>query len=138
MQFQEKRDLRTFENNTVEKIIFDRPEQQSLVGNIYYGTVTKVLPGMNAAFIDIGEEKNAYLHRDVLASYVLSPERSIDKEKKSVSTFVHQGAKVIGAGRKGRNRVKGPRVTGIIELTRNNLIYMPQGRYVAVSKKIVQ
>ncbi|MDR7077936.1 ribonuclease G [Neobacillus niacini] len=125
-------------NNTVEKIIFDRPEQQSLVGNIYYGTVTKVLPGMNAAFIDIGAEKNAYLHRDVLASYVLSPERSIDKEKKSVSTFVHQGEKLLVQVEKDTTGVKGPRVTGIIELTGMNLIYMPQGRYVAVSKKIVQ
>ena len=90
-------------NNTVEKIIHDRPDQQSLVGNIYYGTVTKVLPGMNAAFIDIGEEKNAYLHRDVLAKYVLSPERSIDKEKKSVTSFVHQGEKLLVQVDKGCN-----------------------------------
>jgi ribonuclease G len=125
------------QNNKVEEIIFDRPEQRSLVGNIYYGTVTKVLPGMNAAFIDIGEEKNAYLHRDVLASYVLSPERSIDKEKKSVSSFVHQGEKLVVQVDKDATGVKGARVTGIIEITGDNFIYMPQGRYVAVSKKIV-
>jgi ribonuclease G len=124
-------------NNTVKKIIFDRPEQRSLVGNIYYGTVTKVLPGMNAAFIDIGEEKNAYLHRDVLASYVLSPERSIDKEKKSVSSFVHQGERLMVQVEKDATGPKGARVTGIIELMGDNLIYMPQGRYVAVSKKII-
>jgi ribonuclease G len=124
-------------DNTVEEIIFDRPEQRSLVGNIYFGTVTKVLPGMNAAFIDIGEEKNAYLHRDVLASYVLSPERSIDKEKKSVSSFVHQGEKLIVQVDKDATGVKGARVTGIIEMPGDNFIYMPQGRYVAVSKKIV-
>lgn len=124
-------------NNTVEEIIFDRPEQRSLVGNIYYGTVTKVLPGMNAAFIDIGEEKNAYLHRDVLPSYVLSPERSIDKEKKNVSTFVHQGEKLLVQVDKDATGPKGARVTGIIEIMGDNIIYMPQGRYVAVSKKIV-
>ncbi|MFJ5758176.1 Rne/Rng family ribonuclease [Neobacillus sp. NPDC093182] len=124
-------------NDTVEEIIFDRPEQRSLVGNIYYGTVTKVLPGMNAAFIDIGEEKNAYLHRDVLASYVLSPERSIEKEKKGVSSFVHQGEKLLVQVDKDATGVKGARVTGIIEISGDNLIYMPQGRYVAVSKKIV-
>lgn len=124
-------------DNIVEKIIFDRPEQRSLVGNIYYGTVTKVLPGMNAAFIDIGEDKNAYLHRDVLASFVLSPERSIDKEKKSVTSFVHQGQKLIVQVDKDVTGPKGARVTGIIEIMGDNLIYMPQGRYVAVSKKIV-
>jgi ribonuclease G len=125
-------------DHTVEEIIFDRPEQRSLVGNIYYGTVTKVLPGMNAAFIDIGEEKNAYLHRDVLSSYVLSPERSIDKEKKSVSSFVHQGEKLVVQVDKDATGVKGARVTGIIEIPGDNFIYMPQGRYVAVSKKIVE
>jgi ribonuclease G len=125
-------------DNTVEEIIFDRPEQRSLVGNIYFGTVTKVLPGMNAAFIDIGEEKNAYLHRDVLAAYVLSSERSIDKEKKSVSSFVHQGEKLLVQVDKDATGPKGPRVTGIIEITGDNLIYMPKGRYVAVSKKIVE
>ncbi|MEW9053322.1 MAG: Rne/Rng family ribonuclease [Neobacillus sp.] len=123
-------------NNTVEKLVFDRPEQRSLVGNIYYGTVTKVLPGMNAVFIDIGEEKNAYLHRDVLPSYVLSPEKHIDKEKKSVSTFVHQGEKLLVQVEKDATGTKGPRVTGIIEISGDHLIYMPQGRYVAVSKKI--
>jgi ribonuclease G len=123
-------------NNTVEKLVFDRPEQRSLVGNIYYGTVTKVLPGMNAVFIDIGEEKNAYLHRDVLPSYVLSPEKNIDKEKKSVSSFVHQGEKLLVHVDKDATGTKGPRVTGIIEISGDHLIYMPQGRYVAVSKKI--
>ncbi len=77
---QGKKDLLSLRTNNVEKIIFDRPEHRSLVGNIYYGTVTKVLPGMNAVFIDIGEEKNAYLHRDVLAKYVIST----DKEKEKV------------------------------------------------------
>lgn len=121
-------------NNRVEKIIFDRPEQRSLVGNIYYGTVTKVLPGMNAAFIDIGEEKNAYLHRDVLPSFVLSSE--IEKEKKNVSAFVHQGEKLLVQVDKDATGPKGPRVTGIIEIAGDSLIYMPHGRYVAVSKKI--
>lgn len=121
-------------NNRVEKIIFDRSEQRSLVGNIYFGTVTKVLPGMNAAFIDIGEEKNAYLHRDVLPSYVLSTE--MGKEDKNVSAYVHQGEKLFVQVDKDATGPKGPRVTGIIEVAGENLIYMPHGRYVAVSKKI--
>lgn len=123
-------------NNRVVKIIFDRPEQRSLVGNIYYGIVTKVLPGMNAAFIDIGEEKNAYLHRDVLPSYVLASDPPAEKEKKNVSAFVHQGEKLLVQVVKDATGPKGARVTGIIEIAGENLIYMPQGRYVAVSKKI--
>ncbi|KLT17437.1 axial filament protein [Neobacillus vireti] len=118
-------------NNLVEQIVFDRPEHRSLVGNIYFGTVTKVLPGMNAVFIDIGEDKNAYLHRDNLPSYVLSSEK-----QKNVTSFVHQGEKMLVQVDKDATGTKGPKVTGIIEIQGNNLIYMPKGRYVAVSKKI--
>ncbi len=119
-------------NNRIENIVFDRPEHRSLVGNIYFGTVTKVLPGMNAAFIDIGEEKNAYLHRDVLPSFVQSSEK-----QKNVTSFVHQGEKMLVQVDKDATGTKGPKVTGIIEIQGNQLIYMPQGRYLAVSKKIV-
>jgi len=115
----------------VEQIVFDRPEHRSLVGNIYFGTVTKVLQGMNAVFIDIGEEKNAYLHRDSLPSYVLSSEK-----QKNISSFVHQGEKMLVQVDKDATGTKGPKVTGIIEIQGNHLIYMPKGRYVAVSKKI--
>jgi ribonuclease G len=119
------------QDNQVEKLVFDRPEHQSLVGNIYYGTITKVLPGMNAAFIDIGEAKNAYLHRDVLPAYVLSPQKN-----GSITSFVHQGEKLLVQVDKDAVGTKGPKVSGIIEIEGNHLIYMPSGRYVAVSKKI--
>ncbi|CRK84293.1 Rne/Rng family ribonuclease [Neobacillus massiliamazoniensis] len=119
-------------DDQVEKIIFDRPEQRSQVGNIYYGTVTKVLPGMNAVFIDIGTDKNAYMHRDTLPSYVLSE----DKNHQHLSSLVHQGEKLLVQVDKDATGTKGPRVTGIIEFQGDNLIYMPKGRYVAVSKKI--
>ncbi|MEH7544998.1 Rne/Rng family ribonuclease [Neobacillus vireti] len=118
-------------DNRVENIVIDRPEHRSLVGNIYWGTVTKVLPGMNAAFIDIGEEKNAYLNRNALPSYVQSTEK-----QKNVTSFVHQGEKMLVQVEKDATGTKGPKVNGIIEIDGNHLVYMPQGRYVAVSKKI--
>jgi ribonuclease G len=124
-------------NNRVEKIVIDRLEHQSLVGNIYYGTVTKVLPGMQAVFVDIGMEKNAYMHRDLLASYVLSQEDNKKKEAKSIATFVHQGEKVMVQVNKDATGTKGSRLTGVVEIQGKYLIYMPNGRYVAVSKKIV-
>ncbi|MCM3765435.1 Rne/Rng family ribonuclease [Neobacillus niacini] len=118
-------------NQKVEKIVIDRPEHRSLVGNIYYGTVTKVLPGMNAAFVDISQEKQAYLHRDQLPAYVLA-----DDKQRNVSSFVHQGEKLLVQVEKDAAGTKGAKVTGIIEIQGDNLIYMPNGRYVAVSKKI--
>lgn len=123
-------------NNVVEKLFIQQPKQQSAVGNIYLGIVEKVLPGMNAAFIEIGEEKSGFVHRDKLASYVQTEEGKDGKESKSISAYVHQGEKLLIQVEKDAAGTKGPRLSGIIELQGNHLIYMPQGRYVAVSKKI--
>ncbi|WP_042459170.1 Rne/Rng family ribonuclease [Neobacillus dielmonensis] len=118
-------------DNSIEKIMIDRPEQHSLVGNIYYGTITKVLPGMNAVFVNIGEDKNAYLHRNELPAYLFSADK-----QKNITSFAHQGEKLLVQVNKDATGTKGPRVTGIIEIQGNNLIYLPNGQYISVSKKI--
>lgn len=123
-------------NNKAERLVIDHPDQHSLVGNIFYGTVTKVLPGMNAAFVEIGEGKNAYLPRHLLPSYILADEDKKTKERKSISAFVYQGEKLLVQIEKDATGTKGPKATGIIEIQGTNLIYMPNGRYIAVSKKI--
>lgn len=123
-------------DKNVEKLVIDQPKRHSTVGNVYLGVVEKVLPGMNAAFVDIGEGKSGYLHRDKLASYVLADEEKAVKELRSISSYVHQGEKLLVQVEKDAAGTKGPRLTGVIELQGNDLIYMPKGRYVAVSKKI--
>jgi len=120
----------------VERLEIRQPIHTTLVGNIYLGTVTKVLPGMNAAFVDIGEGKNGFIYRDKLASFVLAEETKEQKDQKSISSFVHQGEKLIVQVEKDATGTKGPRLTSIIELPSDNVIYMPKGKYVAVSKKI--
>jgi ribonuclease G len=122
----------------VERLVVNQPKHISSVGNIYVGTVTKVLPGMNAAFVEIGEEKNGFIHRDKLGSFVLSNEGKEIKEKKSISAFVHQGERLLVQVEKDSTGTKGPRLTGVIELSGNHLIYMPKGKYIAISKKIDQ
>ena len=82
------------DGSKVEKLQIKQPKQETLVGNIYLGIVTKVLPGMNAAFVDIGEEKNGYIHRDKLASFVLATGSKEEKESKSISSFIHSRGKI--------------------------------------------
>ncbi|MFE8696871.1 Rne/Rng family ribonuclease [Cytobacillus sp. FJAT-53684] len=123
-------------DNIVEKLVIDQPKQHSSVGHIYLGIVEKVLPGMNAAFVAIGEEKSGYLHRDKLASFVLSDDERSVKASNSISSYVHQGQRILVQVEKDAAGTKGPRLTGVIELQGDHLIYMPQGRYVAVSKKL--
>lgn len=123
-------------NKKVEKIVIDQPQQQSSVGNIYWGTVSKVLPGMNAVFIDIGEEKHGFMHRDKLPGYLCSQEPSAIRKNIPVSKFAFQGEKLLVQVEKDATGTKGPRLTGIIELSGTNVIYLPKGKAISVSKKI--
>jgi len=82
-------------DHVVEKLVIDQPKQHSSVGNIYLGIVEKVLPGMNAAFVSIGEEKSGYLHRDKLAAFVQSNDEMSVKKNRSISAFIHQGEKIL-------------------------------------------
>jgi ribonuclease G len=121
------------EGKKITKLFVDQPIQRSMVGNVYLGIVTKVLPGMNAAFIDIGEEKQGFLHRDKLASFSQSSE---EDQQMSISSFVHQGERILVQVEKDPTGTKGPRLTGVPELQGENLIYMPHGGFVATSQKI--
>ncbi|WP_338451479.1 Rne/Rng family ribonuclease [Niallia oryzisoli] len=123
-------------NQKMEKLVVKQPRHSSLVGNIYIGTVTKVLPGMNAAFVEIGEGKNGFIYRNKLPSYVLSEEEKSQKEKKGISSFVHQGERLMVQVDKDATGTKGPRLNAVIELSGQSIIYMPKGKYVAVSKKM--
>ncbi|WP_080849121.1 Rne/Rng family ribonuclease [Cytobacillus gottheilii] len=124
--------------NKVDKLIIEQPKSQAAVGNIYLGLTEKVLPGLNAAFIGIGQEKSGFLHKEKLSSYVNDEQEKAAKESRSISTFIHQGEKMLVQIEKDADGTKGPRLTGLIELAGDHLIYMPEGRYVAISKKIDQ
>lgn len=71
----------------VEKIYVQQPQYKTTVGNIYLGQVTKVIPGMNAAFVEIGEGKGAYLPREKMASFVRS-DGTLEEKKRKVSPLI--------------------------------------------------
>ncbi|MGV3467093.1 MAG: Rne/Rng family ribonuclease [Heyndrickxia sp.] len=124
------------ENKKVTKINIHQPTDQSKVGNIYLGRVVDVKVGMNAAFINIGEGKNGYLPRDQLPSYIQNKDEN--KENTSISKFIQEGQKIIVQVKKDETEIKGPLLTAIIELSGENLIFIPDGNYIAVSKKVDQ
>ncbi|MBT2681669.1 Rne/Rng family ribonuclease [Bacillus sp. ISL-35] len=120
-------------NGEVEKIYIEQPGQQSLVGNIYLGIVEKVIPGMNAAFVNFGEGTSGFLQKDKLSSYILSEDEN--KANRPIGSYVHQGEKLLVQVEKDAAGTKGARLTGVIELPGEHIVYMPKGKYIAVSKK---
>ncbi|WP_189655178.1 Rne/Rng family ribonuclease [Bacillus sp. HNG] len=128
----EKR-VAVLEENKVLEINIQQPKHKEIVGNVYKGRVIDVLPGMQAAFVDIGLGRNGYIGREQLVSYHLAPP---NEKEKSISQLVRQGEEIIvQVTKEGADR-KGPKLTGLIEFPSSSLVYLPFGNYVAVSRKM--
>ncbi|RFU71588.1 Rne/Rng family ribonuclease [Peribacillus saganii] len=123
------------EDGELVKLELLPPQQASAVGNIYTGQVTKVLPGMDAAFIDYGAEKNGFLHRDQLPSFQRAKRAGNLSGNEKINQFIRQGEKLLIQVVRDGSGNKGARLTGIIELSSDNLVYMHGIDYVGVSKK---
>jgi hypothetical protein len=96
------------ENGRLVELYMERPEERRIVGNIYKGKVENVLPGMQAAFIDIGMEKNAFLYVDDL----LSPEMGQGNGRKpSINELITKGQEIIVQVSKEAFGTKGAKVT---------------------------
>lgn len=112
----------------------EQTKARSLVGNIYKGIVKNVLPGMQAAFIDIGLTKNAFIYVDDL----LNPNMDKQPQKKpAISQLVYPGQALIVQVVKDALGNKGARVTTHFNLAGRWLVYMPNADYIGISKKLV-
>ena len=100
------------EHDQVVKIEIMPPNQSSAVGNIYMGKVTKVLPGMDAVFVDYGVEKNGLLHRDDIPAFQLANNKS-----GTISQYIRQGEKLLVQVKRDETGTKGAKLSGLIELS---------------------
>lgn len=113
----------------------ERSQNHSLVGSFYKGRVVNVLPGMQAAFVDIGHKKNAFLYVDDVLHPNLEKQ---PKEKPAIESLLRVGQEVIVQVMKEPLGNKGPRVTTHYSLPGRWAVYMPNADYVAVSKKVTK
>lgn len=124
------------ENGKLAEIYLERLSKQRLMGNIYKGRVENVLPGMQAAFVDIGLERNSFLHvEDALPkpcqNGTIPPWKEI-----CISQVLKTGDQIMVQISKEPVGTKGARVTTNITLPGRYLVLMPTGHYVAVSRRI--
>lgn len=123
---------------TLQEIHIEREARRGIVGNIYKGRVSRVLPGMQAAFVDIGLEKSAFLH----ASDIMPHTECVagDEQKnfmvRDISRLVRQGQDIIVQVVKDPLGSKGARLTTDITLPSRYLVFMPGSAYVGVSQRI--
>ena len=127
------------ENGVPVEFYVERREKERLVGNIYKGRVQNVLPGMFAAFIDINEEKNAFLYAGDIKPHSALLEGEQFDEKPSpamICDIIKTGQEVMVQIEKEPVGGKGARATTHISLPGRTLVFMPTVDFVGISKRI--
>jgi ribonuclease G len=121
----------------VAELYVERRGQRSIVGNIYKGVVDNVLPGMEAAFVDIGLERNGFLHVDeiVLPGGEAAPRRGRGKGRR-IDQLIKPGQEIIVQVVKDPLKTKGARLSMQLSIAGRYLVYMPQGGGVGVSRRL--
>jgi ribonuclease G len=126
------------EDKLLVELMLDRPDAQRIVGDIYLGRVEGVLPGIQAAFVNIGSDKAGFLHVSDLADE--DPEASEEekgvKRYPPIQTLIKKGEELLVQVTKEPIGTKGPRVTAQISLPGRYLVYMPRSEHIGISRKI--
>ena len=120
------------EDDRVAEVYLERPERRSIAGNIYLGTVDNVLPGMEAAFVEIGLEKNGFLYVDE----IVVPELEGKRHGKKITDLIARGQQILVQAVKDPMKTKGARLTTEISLPGRFLVFVPQGEGLGVSRRL--
>ena len=124
------------ENGAVQELHVERAGRRGLVGNIYLGQVSRVLPGMQAAFIEVGLERTAFLHAADIARAVPAEAEAGAPPLRDIAELVTQGDQILVQVLKDPLGTKGARLSTFMSLPSRFLVYMPQGSGVGVSARI--
>lgn len=119
------------ENGVLQELIIERTRMRGLVGNIYKGEVCRVLPGMQAAFVDIGLDRAAFLHLSDLCV------RDLEKKgSENIEAYLHEGQQIVVQVVKDPLGTKGARITTEISIPSRFQVYMPYANNSGVSQRI--
>ena len=123
------------ENGVVQEFYIERSHGESYVGNIYKGKVVRVLPGMQAAFVEIGLERTGFIH-----AADMMPEPPEGEARRSevpdIRTLVREGQTLLVQVAKDPISTKGARLTTHLTLSSRYLVYMPNSSHIGVSTRI--
>ena len=146
--------LAILEDGQLTEVFLERAQSRGLVGNIYKGRVSRVLPGMQSAFVDIGLERDGFLYvSDVLAdieqfsSWMDDEEEEVDhtpkkrrsrraRERQRIEELLSKGDEILVQVSKAPIGTKGARITTHVSLPGRFLVYMPTVDHAGVSRKV--
>ena len=122
------------EQGIAQELLIERTSSLGIIGNIYRGTVVRVLPGMQSAFVEIGLQRAAFLHAaDIRACRPLEGE---DGNERPIQDVLQEGQSIIVQVIKEPIGTKGARLTTEISIAGRFLVYLPYERHIGVSQRI--
>ncbi len=126
------------QDGNVVEIYNENLDEERLEGNIYLGKVKNIMPGMQSAFIDLGEDKNALVHIKDLIPKASDVTGNVfeDTSKMDISKIVKSGDEILVQVKRDCNKQKGPRVTTDIKLYGRFIILLPCSKFITISQKI--
>lgn len=135
---QDEKNIAYLEDGILKEYYKESKSKKRLEGNIYVGKVKDVLQGMQAAFIDIGEDKNAFLHiKDVLPKKSnVTGNKKEDIEKYKIKDYIKPNQSILVQVKKDSNNIKGARVSTNIQVPGKFVIILPENDFITVSQKI--
>ena len=138
VQKQDIKEISILEDGILKEYYKEKEEKKRLEGNIYIGKVTDVLIGMQAAFVDIGTEKNAFLHiRDILPKKSnVTGNKEEELENYKIKDYIKPNQKVLVQVKKDSNNIKGARVSTNIQIAGRFVVILPENDFITVSQKI--
>src|SRR5882757_6780187 len=124
------------DEGVLQELFLERANKRGLISNIYKGRVSRVLPGMQAAFVDIGLERTAFLHAADIA--FMRPDETMVSlpAVDDIRRLVNQGDEILVQVIKDPIGTKGARLTTFVALPSRYLVYMPRGDGIGVSTRI--
>jgi len=126
------------ENGMLQEAYIERTSRKGIVGNIYKGKVVRVLPGMEAAFVDIGLERAAFIHAsDVVPSQSNGDEPAdTPKTVPDIRSLLREGQSLVVQVTKDPIGTKGARLTTQLSIPSRYLVFMPGVSHVGISQRI--
>ncbi len=135
---EDKKIICLINNGKLEEFYEENKDNNRLEGNIYLGIVKDILPGMQAAFIDIGEEQNAFIHiKDLLPKVSkITGNKNEDLEKYNINDYIKVNTPVLVQVKKDKTNLKGAKVSTDIHIAGRFIVGLPKDNFITVSQKI--
>ena len=133
-----KKEILLVENGKLMERYVDEQGKERLEGNIYLGVVENVLPGMQAAFVNIGKEKNTFIHiRDIIPKVSLETgNKNEDFTNYNINDYLKTGMPILVQVKKDSTNKKGARISAHLSIPGRFTVLIPEEKFITISQKI--